>query len=190
MLRGIEKAERDAARGNRGARLFVGSFDPGELGEVKATLRDVAKDLPRIRPASGTPVGSSQRVYQGAVGRIASGAAAQVLGHQIGTDAGWAMGVFAPELISQAMMSRPGRAAVRAAMKIDPQAGPLFRNTVAAVLRTQASIAKGEQPEELVAPRPKPAPTPAEAKPPPTPEQLRAANPTPTPEEQAEAVSR
>ena len=181
MLNGIEDAEKAAARGNRSAKLFVRSFDPGELREVKQTFRDVAKDLPRIRAAAGAPTGSSQKVLQGAVGRVAAGVAGQVIGHKVGTDMGWAAGVFAPELMSQAMMTRAGRAMVRTAIKIDPTTGPVFTNTMAAFLRTQASQERGDDPPDFTSPPPRPVPTAQTAVPSPTPTIAPVPKPTPKP---------
>lgn len=182
VIKELERA-RALAKIDKKAKLFVGSLEPGELDQMISTLKDIGKNLPRIPPMSGAITGSSQRVMRGVVGAGLGSVAGEMLGGNLGGQLGAMGGVVAPEIIAQAMMSDSGRALVRTAMKIDPTVGPVFRNTLAAFLRTQSNPAHTDS---SLLPAPQPAPTHA---PQPTPQQLEAAKPQQR-DDQVDAVGR
>lgn len=152
IRRAQRKQEYDAQ-----SRLFVNSFEPGEVDEIVKTLRDLQKNLRPIPPGRGVRTGSSQRFIHGAVGEL--------VGRYFGAPPvlGAASGVAVAEGLTQAMMTAPGRALVRRAMKIDPSAGRVFQETIAAFLRgeMQPKAAPLPRPGTQPTPAPTPAPTPS-----------------------------
>ena len=125
------------------AKRFVGSFEPGELDNIKASLLEIGKDTRSITSKFGTPQGSSQRVLHAALGTIVGGAT----GGGAGAAEVGASTVLAGEFLSQLLMSDGGRSLVRAAIKIDPTMGPTFVHTAAGFLRAQSAEAKSVRTE-------------------------------------------
>lgn len=160
IIRELRRAQRKQGY-DSAAKLFVGSFEPGELNDIIDTLKQIGGKLPRIPPGRGVITGSSQVVLRAAIGEAVGMAA----GHP---GAGWLGGIIGAELLGQAMMTEPGRAIVRAVMKWDPHFGPAARNTVAAFLRSQITPdvepdlkqPTPQQPQPAPAPQPSPTPQP------------------------------
>lgn len=160
ILNNIRKARAGSDRGDRAARLFARSFNPGELNAIESTLQSIARDLPPIPKGRMIPVGSSQRLMQTVIGR----GIGSMFGHaEIGTMAGVAL----PEIVANALMSDPGRKLVSWAYKMDPSIGPGTQQILAAFLRSQTAQVTGAQGRPTVpsmmrsqTPEPTPSPTP------------------------------
>jgi len=178
VLKSIQTARALARRGQKSESLWVKGFEPGELDAIESTLREIKRDLPRLPPGSGEITGSSQRAKLMGAGEVIGGGAATLMGadpaHALlaGTMTGSAM-MMGVDKIAEVMASDAGRKVVRTALAIDPKAGPLFRNTLAAFLRTQSAAARGEPAPDLSAPPPRPAPGPS-PQPTPSPEVIAA----------------
>lgn len=149
IRRAQRKQEYDAQ-----SRLFVNSFQPGEVDDMVKVLRGLQKNLRPIPPGRGVRTGSSQRALHGSIGALA--------GHYLGIPyiESAAAGMVIAEGLAQAMMTSPGRALVRRAMAIDPTTGRVFHEMIAAFLR-------GEMQPEAKPLRPVASPTPTAT---PTPE--------------------
>jgi hypothetical protein len=150
VIRGVVRQMNKAKYGDKAALLFTGAFQPGELDRFVGQLRTIQRNLPRIPPGKGVITGSSQRVLRGTIGAGAGALAGELMGGRSGAAVGAMAGVEVPELIQQAMMTDTGRALVRTAMKIDPKTGPVTRNILGALLRTQMpSATKGKATDEF-----------------------------------------
>lgn len=109
------------------AKLFVGSFQPGELESIVDTLKAIGKEAPKVPAKAGAPVGSSQRWLEAGMGGIAGTVVGGIAGHPgMGATIGSLSGPLASHLIAKAMMSDAGRALVRRMVtptgSISPQA--------------------------------------------------------------------
>lgn len=165
IIRELKRAQRKQSY-DSAAKLFVGSFEPGEINDIIATLKDIGGKLPRIPAGKGVVTGSSQVVLRGAIGE----AIGMATGHP---SHAWIGGIIGAELLGQAMMSDAGRSMIRTVMKFDPHFGPTARNTLAAFLRSQiepqtnpdlqpSAAAAAQQPQPAPAPQPSPTPGPTD----------------------------
>lgn len=157
LINKVTKAQSLAKLGQKSERLWVNSFEPGEVNDIVSTLRDLRRQVPALTKGRGVITGSSQRLPRA----VAGAAAGEVFGGPTAREIGAGIGLAVPELIAQAMMSKPGRALVRVATQMDPTIGPIFQNTVAAFLRSQvnpeldpslAPTAPAQQPQPAPAP--------------------------------------
>ena len=132
IIKEIDQAQRasNLSTPDKDAKRFVGSFTPGELEGIKSSLREIGANLPKIPAIPGTPVGSSQRFLHYA------------LGGAIGGTTGGMVAIISAEMISQALMTSPGREFVKSAMRIYPTVSPEFVQVMGAFLRT--NIAKAD----------------------------------------------
>lgn len=137
LIKNIRASQKLAAIGSKSDTLWVNSFEPGEVNRIVDTLRSIKREVPALPKGSGVVTGSSKvnpRLFFGGIAGLGIG---ELLGH--GTPMAREMGAMAgaavPELIARGLMTEPGRRAVRAVMQIDPTAGPVFQQTLAAALR-------------------------------------------------------
>lgn len=140
VLNWVKQQERAATLGHPDtkARMFVQSWTPGELADIKATLLDISKNTSALPTMKGAPVGSSQRVLHAAE----MGAIGQLFGHG---EVGAMAGVISGELISRAMVTPFGRAMVRRAARIAPATSPQFNQLLGAWMRQPEASATPEQ---------------------------------------------
>lgn len=148
--RQIRLAKQPRGVGVKRAKRFLGSFEPGELQAIRAKLDEIGGDLPRIPIGRGAPHGSGGYLLRAVIGETI-GQAAQ---HPA---LGVAAGIAVPEMISRAVRTAPGRAAIKFASRIDPSVGQKFQQTLAALLRSQMQAA---QPQPQAVPQPVPSPVP------------------------------
>ena len=126
------------AKQDKKARLFVESFNPGELEGIVSTIRDIGKSAPKVPAKAGTPVGSSQRMLEISLGGLAGTVAGGIAGHPgFGATVGSLSGPIASHLIAKAMMSDTGRALVRRAMSPTGQITPQGAALLGAFLKAQ-----------------------------------------------------
>lgn len=157
VLREIDKQQRLAKQvsgpGVKRAKRFVRSFNPGELEAIRAKFDEIGGDLPRIPVGRGAAHGSGGYILKGIAGEVLS----MLIGH--GTEQyGWMVGIAVPDLISRAVRTEAGRAAIKYASKLDPKVGPVFQHTLATMLRTQMAL--DQQPQAAPTPQPVPSPQP------------------------------
>ena len=166
----LRESQSLASLGDSTARLFVKSFNPGELNEIISTFRGIRKGLPAIRAGKGVPTGSSMVNPALAAGAAIGGEAGEFLGEgkwgQRGRVIGAAMTRPLIAKVAEAMTTDGGRKVVRFAVHMDPSGGAIFRNLLSGYLSTQA--ARREMPQSTPAPpaQPQPLPTPAHLSPP------------------------
>jgi hypothetical protein len=89
--------------------VFAGSFQPGELDEMRGLFQR-ANELPALPPPPSVQRGFGKAAFGGAVGGGIGGMLAGPEGAKYGTMAG----IAAPEMMSRLLMSGPGRTALRA----------------------------------------------------------------------------
>lgn len=119
------------AKQDKKARLFVESFQPGELQGIVDTLNEIGKRAPKVPAKTGAPVGSSQRWIEAGIGGLAgTGVGAAVGSPGLGATVGAMTAPLASNLIAKAMMTDAGRSLVRHAVsptgRVTPQSAALF----------------------------------------------------------------
>jgi hypothetical protein len=126
------------AKQDKRARLFVESFQPGELESIVDTLKSIGKEAPTVPPKAGTPVGSSGRWVESSVGGLTGAAVGGIAGHPgLGAMVGAPAGVLASNLIGKAMMTETGRSLVRRAMTPTGTISPQGAALIGAYLKSQ-----------------------------------------------------
>lgn len=166
VLKWIQQQERGATLGHPDtkARMFIQSWSPGELADIKTTLQGISKNMAALPTMSGTAVGSSQRVQQAAIGAA--------IGSTFGeASTGGIVGVLTADLIGRAMVTPYGRAMVRRAARIAPATSPQFNQLLGAWMRQapdSASTSPNNAPPSRVSSpdTPQPATAPLPVRPP------------------------
>ena len=110
---------------NKKAKLFVESFQPGELKDIVDTLNAIGSEAPRVPPGAGVSAGSYSRIKQIGIGGLAGG------------PVGAMVAPIAADILSGAMMSPNGRALVRWSMAPTKGLTPEVSQVLAAYLRSQ-----------------------------------------------------
>lgn len=134
ILKWIKQQERGAQLGHpdTAAKRFVESWQPGELQDIKSTLKDISKNLGNIPAIRGTPKGSSERILGGAIGTLGGLA---IGGSPFSAGVGTAVGVVTEYTLGRLLVTEAGRAFVRKAMKMAPMTSPQFNQMIGAYLR-------------------------------------------------------
>ena len=136
----IEQQERAVriGRPTPEAQVFVGSFSPGELADIKGTLKDISRNMAALPTMRGAAVGSSQRAVQFAVGEPLGAGIGYLTGYPwIGASVGPAAAMGMHDLISKALQTATGRAFIRRAIRMSPVTSPQFNTALGAFLRSQ-----------------------------------------------------
>lgn len=141
VIKWIEQQERAAKLGHPDtkARRWVQSWSPLELADMKRTLKDISKQVAAIPPMMGAHVGSAERLLMGAGGEL--------IGHMTGTSpgVGGAAGIAGSFIVSRALVSPQGRAAIRTIMNMAPVNSPKFTFLLSNYLRASGMLSQEEE---------------------------------------------
>jgi hypothetical protein len=133
--------------------VFTGSFQPGELDEMRSLFQR-ANELPVLPPPPSVQRGFGKAAFGGAVGGSIGG----WLGGPEGAKYGTMAGIAAPEMMSRLLMSGPGRAALRTMLEggeLSPEAVGVVNQVSRQVWGMEDRPATGSPPaRQPVVPRP------------------------------------